>query len=134
MANHRLKNAKEIAKYRDLALKKQKNLDPITGLLILKPALDHDHATGKIRGVLDIRSNSWEGKVKNSFSRTGVAGLGADYVQSLRNLADYIEKDWTKNPLHPTYRTEDEKRVLKNRKAKKIRAKKARAKKKIKNE
>ena len=66
MPNHRLKNAKEIAEYRDLALKKQKNLDPITGLLILKPALDHDHATGKIRGVLDIRSNSWEGKVKNS--------------------------------------------------------------------
>ena len=92
--------------------------------MILKPALDHDHATGRIRGVLDIRTNSWEGKVKNSFSRAGVAGLGADYVRSLRNLADYMEKDWTKNPLHPTYKTEDEKRLLRNKRAKKARAKK----------
>lgn len=117
----KLKNPKEIAEFREAGLRNQSGIDPITGLSILQPALDHDHDTGHCRGVLDIRTNSWEGKVKNAFKRTGVAALGADYTQSLRNLADYLEKDWTSNPIHPTHKTEDEKRLLRNKRARKKR-------------
>ena len=64
---------KDIPAVRASLLKQQEGIDPITGLPIEVPCLDHDHKTGKVRGVLDRKCNAWEGKVRNAFIRVGLA-------------------------------------------------------------
>lgn len=83
---------------------------------------DHDHATGHVRGVLHRGANSLLGKVENNYRRYGVS------LPMLRAMAPavaaYIEKDYSSNPLYHTHRTEDEKRELRNKRARDARAKK----------
>jgi hypothetical protein len=86
---------KDIPTVRASLLKQQEGIDPITGLPIEVPCLDHDHKTGKVRGVLDRKSNAWEGKVRNAFVRVGLAKTKADYAECLRRLADYVSKDYS---------------------------------------
>lgn len=119
---NRLKRGVQLSDYRTLQTLKQANIDPITGLEILDPALDHDHASGKVRAVLDKRTNAWEGKVKNSFIRCGLRKIGADYISCLRNLADYLEQDYSRHPYHPDHKTADERRLTRNKRARKKRA------------
>lgn len=54
-----------------------------------KPALDHDHATGYIRGVLCVHCNGMEGKIWNLARRA--AGKGNNPVDWLRYLIDYYD-------------------------------------------
>lgn len=82
--------------------------------------LDHDHATGAIRGVLHNGCNSLLGKVENNAARFGVksipafgAGLGAYLQKHQLNITGLI---------HPTHLTEDEKRLKRNAAAVKRRA------------
>ena len=84
--------------------------------------LDHDHATGFIRGVLCRACNRLEGQVKN---RVTMAGGKEDAVAILRNLADYWAEHQTPqyNYLHPSHKTEAEKRLARNAKARATRAK-----------
>ena len=56
---------------------------------------------GLIRGVLDFRINSWEGKIVNSYRRLGLHNFGLSMPEMLRRLADYLEHDTT-NLIHPT--------------------------------
>lgn len=84
--------------------------------------LDHDHHTGACRGALHRGCNSLLGKVENNAARYGVRELSA----FLHGAAGYLkahEVDCT-GLLHPTYRTEDEKRIRRNTKARVARAKK----------
>lgn len=119
----RLKTS-DLKAYRDELLELQAGLDPITGLAIIDPCLDHCHKTGKVRDVLDRRTNAWEGKVLNAFRRCGLHKIGAHFPACLRRMADYAEADWQVRPLHPKHRTEEEKRLRRNKKARLNRKKK----------
>lgn len=74
--------------------------------------LDHDHATGQVRGVLHRGANALLGKVENNHKRYGVS---APMVAAMgRNIGAYLSADYSANPAHPTHRTEDEKRIRRN--------------------
>jgi hypothetical protein len=113
---------KDIKTIRDSMLKEQGGIDPIANVTIIDPCLDHCHQTGVVRGVLDRRVNSWEGKVKNSFARTGVKKLGADYIESLKRLIVYLEADRPKI-IHPMFKTLAEKKIAMKKKSRNRRKK-----------
>lgn len=88
------------------------------------PCLDHSHTTGQIRGVLCSGCNSLEGKVINALTRwhTNVDATDAAEVSStLYALAHYMSHhsvDRNCGKLHPLYKSTEDKRLSKNRKAK----------------
>lgn len=84
-----------------------------------KAVLDHCHSSGVIRGVLHRGCNSLLGKIENNHRRYGVANLAA----FLSGVVPYLHSSHLKyNLLHPTYKTEDEKRLARNAAARKRRA------------
>lgn len=86
-----------------------------------RPALDHDHQTGFVRGVLCINCNGIEGKVFNLARR---ARADNTEFQWLVNLARYWQKYQTPQHggiLHHTHKSEEEKRLARNLKARKKR-------------
>lgn len=87
------------------------------------PVLDHDHATGAIRGVCHRGCNSGLGVVENGAKRFG---FGARLIQFCMGLGNYLRKheENTTGLIHPTFKTEDEKRLLRNKRARVARAKK----------
>lgn len=93
----------------------------ICALPIKKDCLDHDHDTGAVRGVCCSGCNALLGKVENNFKRYGVQNLAA----FCNGLAGYLQKHTLNitGYLHPTHRTDDEKRLLKNKRARVSRAK-----------
>ena len=82
--------------------------------------LDHDHTTGAIRAALHRSCNALLGKVENNYKRYGVRHLGAFCA----GLAPYLQRHVTNltGLLHPSHKTEDEKREQRNAKARKRRA------------
>lgn len=105
-------------------VKRQKNRCGVCGKTFTpkdRPVLDHCHDTGFIRGALHNSCNGAEGRVKTK-ARLGHRGVGAyDY---LIGLGKYLESHSKPHfqLLHPTHRTEDEKRIERNKKARKLRA------------
>ncbi|QWY83422.1 recombination endonuclease VII protein [Rhizobium phage RHph_X3_9] len=85
--------------------------------------LDHDHDSGLIRGVLCRNCNGIEGKIKNLVTR---ARRGMDYKDYLGQIILYwIRHETDQTGLyHPTHKTDDEKRLLRNKRARVARAKK----------
>ena len=85
------------------------------------PVLDHNHDNGRLRGVLCNNCNGMEGKIKNRVRR---ASRDLTDVEWLQNLLDY----WTyhKEPrspyMYPTHKTEDDKRIRRNKLARLRRA------------
>jgi len=97
---------KDIKKLKEQILKENNYICPVSKLKVTidDVALDHIHPDyakryydignreqGLVRGVLEHRVNSFEGKVTNSFYRMGLHNLGLKLPEVLRNLADYIE-------------------------------------------
>lgn len=81
--------------------------------------LDHCHSSGFIRGTLHRGCNSLLGKLENNFKRYGVKNL----VAFCQGVIPYLNDTEGKyNVLHPTFRTEDQKRLARNAAARKRRA------------
>jgi len=86
------------------------------------PCLDHDHGTGYLRDVLCRNCNGIEGKVFNLARR---AKYGLTEREWLQNLVKYWERHETPQHggiLHHTHKTEEEKRLARNAKARRKRA------------
>jgi hypothetical protein len=83
--------------------------------------LDHDHSTGAIRGTLHHSCNALLGKVENNAGRFGVSG---HLIEWCAGLAQYLMRHKTNvtGLIHPTYKTDDEKRLAKNLKTRQVRA------------
>lgn len=82
---------------------------------------DHDHKTGHCRAVLHRGCNAMLGHIENNMPRHKLTNI-VRLTAFLRAIPEYISRDWTDQPLHPTYRTEEEKRLRRNAKARKARA------------
>lgn len=87
----------------------------------LDPVLDHDHHTGDVRGVLHRGCNSLLGKVENNAPRYGVHNL----LAFCHGIATYMQKHQVNvtGLIHPLHKTPDEKRLLRNKRARVKRAK-----------
>lgn len=85
------------------------------------PCMDHDHTTGSLRGVLCLQCNKIEGKIKN---RANTAKKSLTKEDWLENLLKYWRKHESPKShyIYPTHKTEDEKRLLKNKRARQARA------------
>lgn len=126
VARPRLKTT-QIAPTRDLLLKKQGRRCPLCGGALggsgKQPVLDHDHVTGFIRDVLCRNCNGIEGKLFNLARRAKHKGTEVGW---LRNLLEYYERHERPQHggiFHPTHKTEAEKRLARNKKARDRRAK-----------
>src|SRR5690554_1241675 len=83
--------------------------------------LDHEHKTGYIRAVLHRGCNAQLGHIENNMPRHKLTNI-AKLTAFLSSIPEYISRDWTDQPLHPTHRSEEEKRLRRNAKARKARA------------
>jgi len=84
--------------------------------------LDHDHESGRIRGVLCQNCNGIEGKITNLARRAKRNGTKFDFIASVLaywNLYSACRRE----EIHPTHKTADEKRLRRNQKAKERRKK-----------
>lgn len=84
---------------------------------------DHCHKTGHLRGVLHRGCNAQLGTIENNMPRNKLTSM-ARLSAFLRAIPEYISTDYSDQPLHYTFRTEDEKRELRNKRARADRAKK----------
>lgn len=84
--------------------------------------LDHDHKTGHVRAVVHRGCNAMLGVIENNRPRYELRG--GRLRRFLAGVFDYVHRDYSSMPLHPTHRTADEKRVLTNKRARVARAKK----------
>lgn len=112
---------KDIKDYREQQLAKQGNKCMLSGISLSpdRAVLDHSHASGKIRGVLDRGVNSFLGKIENGMKMNRIDNAMLQAI--CNNLQTYLNSEVP--VLHPTYRTPEEK-------AQRAKHKRARARKK----
>lgn len=115
--------AGQVAAYRANLLIQQGNKCALCGQALLpkEAVLDHDHKTGHIRGVLHRGCNTALGRIENNAPRDRLTVEGR-LAAWAAGLAAYTQGSYTHLPLHHTYRTEAEKRALRNTRARKARA------------
>ena len=108
--------AAAVRAYRELELAAQGGLCALCGEPIEtgKAVLDHDHKTGRIRGVLHRGCNALEGNITNALPRNLItparlAGIFANWDQYHSQLRDL---------LHPSHRTPDERKIRAQKRAK----------------
>lgn len=109
---------KDIPALRDKIITEQQGLCALCAvdLKTVIPCLDHDHQTGRIRGVLCQNCNGIEGKIANLANRAKRNRTRYDFVNSILSYWNF-HSACQRNEFHPTHRTEDEKRLKRNKKA-----------------
>lgn len=112
----------EVAEVRVKLLAQQEYRCALCRLPLAPPeaVLDHDHSTGAIRASLHRPCNALLGKVENNYRRYGVSNLAA-WAQG---MPAYLQQHAVNRTglLHPTHKTDEEKRLARNAKARKTRA------------
>ena len=100
-AQYTIKNRKRVPKY--------------------KPALDHCHNHGAVRAVLCTNCNGREGEIWNRAAR---CKRDKDEIWWLERLLNYWKKHQTPQTqfIHPDHKSEDEKRLERNKKERQRRA------------
>lgn len=83
---------------------------------------DHDHETGRIRGILHRSCNAAEGKISNAAARWGAKSNSYDaIIPYLESVTAYLKAPATQF-IYPLHKTADEKKDDRNRKAREARA------------
>ena len=115
---------KQLKEYREAQWLAQGKRCALTGYTISldQAVVDHDHATGRIRGVLHRGVNSLLGKIENSYRRFGVSLPMVTAMTA--GIQEYLARDQGCSPVYPKHRTEEEKRERRNKLAREARAKK----------
>ena len=113
----------EVAGERERLREAQGGRCPICTLPLSKEqaVLDHDHRTGAVRGVPHRGCNALLGKLENNAARYGVRDIGL-FTNGVANYLRIHAVNVT-GLLHPSHKTEEEKRVRRNAKARVARAK-----------
>lgn len=113
----------EIKPYREQILEEQNHMCGLCGEYVedSEAVLDHNHSNGLIRKVLHRGCNALLGKIENNMKRNRVDIMRLELICS--NLASYIGSDWTAL-IHPTHKTEEEKKVARAASRKRAREKK----------
>lgn len=84
--------------------------------------VDHDHDTGRIRGVLHRSCNAAEGKATNAIMQWGCKSKDYPSILAyLKRLVAYLESEPTRMLYH-SHKTPDERREARNKKARDARA------------
>jgi hypothetical protein len=91
---------KDVSEFREKLLKEQNDLCSILGETIERPTLDHDHFSGRCRGVISSRVNVLEGFLLKACSKYISTTSTKSYSEILRLVADYWEQDYSEMPLH----------------------------------
>lgn len=86
------------------------------------PALDHDHVTGYIRDVLCVNCNGIEGKIYNLARRAKNELSVQEWLSNWSAYHKRHEEPQHGGVFHPTHKTQEEKRLATNAKARKKRA------------
>ncbi len=80
--------------------------------------LDHDHATGHCRGVLHRGCNAMLGHLENNRARHLLKD-DEKFAAFLGNVLDYINADYSHQPLHSTHKNAAEKKQASYEKSRK---------------
>lgn len=84
--------------------------------------IDHDHDTGRIRGLLHRSCNAAEGKISNAASRWGCKSSSYPAIIAyLQNMVAYLTRP-PKDVIYPMHKTQDEKKDERNKKDREARA------------
>lgn len=118
MSNPKRLKAKDLPAVRDELSKEQGNKCALCGIDLagVTACLDHNHKTGAVRSVLCLNCNGIEGRIFNLARRAKRNMTESGFVG---RLLDYWRNDMISVPrwLHPNHRTDEEKRIARNKKA-----------------
>jgi len=94
----------DVKRVRERFVKEQRGIDP----LLNEPSsevtvLDHSHTTQHTRAALNRNTNAFEGLVINAYKRCLGWLTNKPLPEILRNLAHYLEQDYSHNPYHPGF-------------------------------
>lgn len=99
-----LKDSKNILKWKTENLPED-GLCPILKSVPDRWVVDHDHFTGQVRGVISNEANcNLEGRIQKIFQKYIAHKTDLSLSEVLRNLADYLEQDFSDNPLHHRFK------------------------------
>jgi hypothetical protein len=92
----------------------------------VRAVLDHDHTLptqrgdnsrcGRVRGTISQAANVFLGYLEKYYNKYCVKYTDLSLPEVLRNIADYLEQDISKNPLHHIEINKQKKRLMRRRK------------------